>query len=59
MVQVSVGGGGQFQSSEADVVEGFVVNDHALVGVFDQLMDGESGVIRFNDGVGDFGRGDD
>ncbi len=59
MVQVSVGGGGQFQSSEADVVEGFVVNDHALVGVFDQLMDGEGGVVRFDDGVGDFGRGDD
>jgi len=54
MVQVSIGGGGQFQSSETDVVEGFVINDHALIGVLDQLMDGEGGVVRFNDGVGHF-----
>ena len=39
MVQVTIGWGGEFQSSEADIIEGFVVNDHALVGVFDQLMD--------------------
>ena len=55
VVQVSISGGGQFQGSETDVVEGFVVNDHALVGVLDQLMDGESGVVRFNDGIGHFG----
>ncbi len=39
VVQVSVSGSGQFQSSETDVVEGFVVDDHALVGVLNQLMD--------------------
>ncbi len=55
MVQVSISGSGQFQSSETDIVEGFVINDHALIGVFDQLMDGESGVVRFNDGIGHFG----
>ena len=28
MVQVTVGGGGQLQGAEADVVQGLVVDDH-------------------------------
>jgi len=59
MVQISVSGGGQLQSSEADVVQGFVVNNHTFVGVFNQLMDGQGGVVGFNDGVGDLGGWDD
>jgi len=55
VVQVTVGGGGQLQGSEADVVEGFVVDDHAFIGVLDQLMDREGGVVGLNDGVGHFG----
>jgi len=55
MVKISVGGGGELEGSEADIVEGFVVNDHALVGVFDQLMDREGGVVGLNDGVRDLG----
>ena len=51
MVEISVGGGGELEGSEADIVKGFVVNDHALVGVLDQLMDGEGGVVGLNDGV--------
>jgi len=39
VVEISVGGGGELEGSEADIVEGFVVDDHALVGVLDQLMD--------------------
>ncbi len=39
MVQVTVGGGGQFQCSKADVIQGFVVDDHGLVTVLHQLMD--------------------
>ncbi len=39
MVEVTISGGGQFEGSEADIIEGFVINDHALVGVLDQLMD--------------------
>ena len=38
MVQISVGGGGQFEGSEADVIEGFVIDDHDLVGRVDQQM---------------------
>lgn len=52
MVKITVGWGGELKGSEADIVQGFVVNDHDLIGVFDQLMDGEGGVVWFNDGVG-------
>jgi len=55
VVQVSISGGGEFQSSETYIIEGFVVNDHAFVGVLDQLMNREGGVVRFDDGVGHFG----
>ena len=35
MVKVTVGGSGEFESPEADIVEGLIVDDHALVSVFD------------------------
>ena len=41
VVEVSVGWGGQFEGSEANVVQCFVVNDHDFVSIFDQLMDRE------------------
>jgi hypothetical protein len=56
VVQVTVGWGGEFQSSEADIVEGLVINAVGLVGVFDQLVDGEGGVVWFDDGVRDLWR---
>jgi hypothetical protein len=58
MVQISVGGGGELESPEADIVESLIVNDHALVGVFNQLMHGQRGVVGLNDSVGHLGRGD-
>ena len=39
VVKITVGGGGQFKGSEANIIEGFVIDDHALIGVLDQLMD--------------------
>merc|ERR1719342_1318243 len=39
MVQVTVGGGGQLEGPEADVVEGLVVNGEGFVGVLNELMD--------------------
>ena len=39
MVKITISGGGELESSEADVIESFVINDHALIGVFNQLMD--------------------
>jgi len=59
MVEVTIGGGSQFKGSEANIIQGFVVNDHTFIGVFDQLMDREGGIVGFDDGVGHFGGGDD
>ena len=55
MVQVTVGGCGQLEGPEADVVEGLVVNAERLIGVLDKLMDGEGGVVGLNDSVGHLG----
>jgi hypothetical protein len=51
MVKITVSWGGQLKGSETDVVKGFVVNNHTLIGVLDQLMDGKSSVVGFNDCV--------
>jgi len=56
MVQVTVGGRGELERSEADVVEGLVVDTVGLVGVLDQLVDGEGGVVGLDDGVADLWR---
>ena len=53
VVQVTVGGVGQLQGSEADVVQGLVVNTEGLVSVLDQLVDGEGGVVGLHHGVRD------
>jgi len=58
MVEISVGGSCQFKGSEADIIEGFIVNDHALISVLDQLMHRESGVVRLNHSVRHFRGGD-
>jgi len=55
MVKITVGGGGELEGSEADIVEGFVVNAHNFIGVFDELMDREGGVVGFDNGIGDLG----
>merc|ERR1712029_328015 len=51
MVQISVGWGGQLEGSEADIVEGLVVNAHDIIGVLDELMDGKGGVVWLDDGI--------
>jgi len=53
MVQVAVRWVGEFERAEANVVQRFVVDAHHGVGVFNELMDRESGVVRLNDGVRD------
>ena len=53
MVKIAVGWGGELESSETDIVKGFVINDHAFISVLDQLMDWEGGVVWFNDCVRD------
>jgi len=39
MVQVTISGGGKLEGSEADVIEGFVINNLDLISVFNKLMD--------------------
>jgi hypothetical protein len=55
MVKITVGGGGELEGSEADIVKGLVVNAHDIIGVLDELMDGEGGVVWLNDGIRDLG----
>merc|ERR1712164_126383 len=55
VVEVAVGGGGELEGTEADVVQGLVVKAHALVGVLDQLVDGEGGVVGLDHSVGHLG----
>jgi len=58
MVQVTVGWGGELQGSEANIVESLVIDTVGLVGVLNELVDGEGGVVRLDDGVRDFWRWD-
>jgi len=39
VVEVAVGWGCQLEGTEADIVEGLVIDDHALISVFDELVD--------------------
>ena len=54
VVKITISGGSELKSSEADIIEGLVIDDLDLIGVFDELMDGESSVVGFNDGIGNF-----
>ena len=51
MVKITVGGGGELEGTEADVVEGLVVDAEGLVRVLDQLVHGEGGVVRLDNGI--------
>ncbi|BAS85603.1 Os03g0661250, partial [Oryza sativa Japonica Group] len=44
------------EGAEADVVEGLVVEDHALVGVLDELVHGQRRVVGLHHGVRHLGR---
>jgi hypothetical protein len=51
VVQVIVGRGGQLESAEADLVQRLVINAEGLVGVLNELVDRESGVVGLNNSV--------
>jgi len=53
MVKITIGWGGELEGSEADIVKGFVINAHDLIGILDELMDREGSVIWLNDGIRD------
>ena len=48
MVQVAIGGRGQLQRAETDVVQSLVVDAERLVRVLDQLMDRQRRVVRLH-----------
>ena len=58
-VQVTVGGGVQLQSFVADLVQGFVIDTEHLISVLNKLVEGQGGVVRLDNGVGDLGGGND
>jgi hypothetical protein len=57
VVQVTVAWAGELESAHADVVKRLIVDTEGLIGVLNELMDGEGGIVGLDDGVGDFGRG--
>ena len=58
VVQVSVGGSGQLQGAEADIVQSLVIQSEALIGVLHQLVHRQGGVVGLHHGVRHLGRGD-
>jgi len=58
MVEITIGGGGELEGSEANIVQGFIINDHALISIFDELVDREGSVVGFDNGIRNLGRGD-
>ena len=57
MVEITVGGGGKLKGSEANIVQGLVIDTVGLVGVLDELVHGKGGVVGLHHGVGHLGRG--
>ena len=51
MIKITISWSGKLKSSEADIVESFVINNHDFISVFNELMDRKSSVIRFYDSV--------
>lgn len=51
MIEVAIGGWSQFKGSEANIVKGLVVDTEGFIGVFDQLVNGEGGIVRLHDSV--------
>jgi hypothetical protein len=58
-VEVGVGGSLDVEVSPADVVDGLVVEHDGDIGVLEEGVGGEDGVVRLDHGGGDLGRGVD
>lgn len=50
---------GEFECSEANIIERLVVKNHTLVRILYKLMNRQSGVVRLHDSVRDLGRWED
>lgn len=45
VVKITIGGRGEFQGPEADVVERLIIDTERFVGVLHKLVDGQSGIV--------------
>mmetsp|Transcript_14538 Transcript_14538/g.26319 ORF Transcript_14538/g.26319 Transcript_14538/m.26319 type:complete len:221 (+) Transcript_14538:745-1407(+) len=57
VVKISIAGVGKLESTEANIIESFVIESKALVRILDKLMNRKSSVVRFNDSIRHLGRG--
>jgi len=48
MVEVPVGRRGKLQRPEANVIQGLIIEKHALVSILDKLVERENGVVRLH-----------
>jgi hypothetical protein len=51
VVQVTIGGRGELQRPEADIIKRFVINAEGFVRILHKLVYGEGGVIGLEMGV--------
>ena len=59
VVKIAIGWGGELEGTEADIVEGFVIDAEDFISGFDELVDGEGAVVWLDDGVRNLWRWDD
>jgi len=59
VVKITIGGGGELEGTEANIVQCLVIDDLDLIGVLNKLVDGKGGVVGLNDGIGHLGGRED
>jgi hypothetical protein len=59
VVEVAIGWGGELEGTEADVVEGFVIDAEDFISRFNELVDREGAVVWLDDSVRNLWRWDD
>jgi hypothetical protein len=53
MIEVTIGGVGELEGTEADLIEGFIINTEGGIRVLHELVNGEGSIVGLNDRVGD------
>ncbi len=56
VVQVTIGGVVKLERTEANIIQSFIVNAIGFISVLHKLVNRESGIVGFNNSVGDLGR---
>lgn len=59
VVQVTIGGGGELESAEANIIQSLVINAHNLISVLNKLVNREGSIVWLNNSVGHLGGGHD